>query len=67
MHDRDGRPITEGDLVNVPCVVKSYCGGTDYCNVTVETVEKMFPSEHKSCFSLNSRQVVKSGDCEDAG
>lgn len=58
-HDREGNLLSEGDIVMVPAVVKSVSTGTDYCNVSLETVESMYPGEHKSAMSLNAKQVVK--------
>ena len=61
-HDRDGALIGEGDLVYVPCFVKNVCTGEDYCNVSLETVERMYPGEYRSAITLNARQVIKATD-----
>lgn len=58
-HDRDGNTLEAGDFVNVPCVVKMVSTGEEYCNVTLETQESMYPGDNKSGMSLNAKQVVK--------
>lgn len=58
-HDRDGNPLNAGDLVTVQAVVKAVQVGDEYCNVTLETVEVMYPSENKSTLTLNAKQVVR--------
>jgi len=58
-HDKNGQVIEVGDEVMVPAVVKQVMTGEDYCNVTLETTEPMYPGEHKSGMTLNARQVVK--------
>lgn len=59
MHDKNGKPLTDGDKVTLTCVIRSCTGGPDYCNIMVETVEPMFPGEHKTSISLNAKQVEK--------
>lgn len=58
-HDKNGNLIEVGDLVNIPCVVKSIYQGEEYCNVTLETTEKMYPSMTPTGITLNSKQVEK--------
>lgn len=58
-HDKNGKLLEVGDLVHVPAVVTSISMGTDYCNVSLETVEPMFPGVQKSAMALNAKQVVK--------
>lgn len=58
-HDKNGEPLVEGDLVMIPAVIKGISTGTDYCNLSLETVEPMFPGEHKTGISLNAKQVLK--------
>ena len=59
MHDRNGQPLNVGDRVLIPGVITRAQTGTDFCNITVETDEKMFPGEYKSEISLNAKQVEK--------
>lgn len=61
-HDRNSRPLKVGDVVNVPCQVTQLQEGTEYCNVTVQTLEPMFPSTSPSTITLNSRQVELPGE-----
>ena len=58
-HDLRDSPISVGDRVNVPCIVKAIQTGTDYCNVTLETTEKMFPGDSPSTISLNAKQTER--------
>jgi hypothetical protein len=60
-HDRDGAPLKVGDEVTIPAVVTSISPGADYCNLSVETVEPMFPGDSKTTVTLNAKQVVKPG------
>lgn len=60
-HDKNGQAINVGDRVNVACVVKDVQAGADYCNLSVETVEKMHPGEYTTTITLNTRQVEVSG------
>lgn len=56
-HDRNGRVVVEGDIVNIPCRVKSVQAGIEYCNVTVETLDPMPPYSVPNTITLNTRQV----------
>jgi hypothetical protein len=58
-HDKNGKQLEAGDLVTVEAKVTSVQPGEDYCNVTVETVEPMFPGDNKSTITLNTKQVAK--------
>lgn len=68
-HDKNGRVLTEGDLVNVPARVKRIHEGDEYCNVEIETVEPMYPGDSKSNLTLNTKQVelVEKATVETAG
>lgn len=59
MHDKDGRPLEVGDVVHVPCRIKELGHGADYCNVTLETEERMHPGPNTTTITLNARQVIK--------
>lgn len=61
MHDKNGLPLAKGDRCTVECTVREgYQTENDgYCNVQLETVEPMHPTQNKSAITLNSRQVVK--------
>jgi hypothetical protein len=58
-HDKNGALISEGDKVLVRCTVKSVTPGEEYCNVTLETVEPMYPSTNKDTIVLNAKQVER--------
>lgn len=58
-HDIDGREIKAGDRVTIECIVRTVSTGLEYCNVTMDTVEPMFPGEHKTCYTANAKQVRK--------
>jgi hypothetical protein len=58
-HDRDGKVLSIGDYVYVPCVVTMIATVEEHCNVTLETVEPMYPGDYKTTITLNSKQVEK--------
>lgn len=61
-NDKNGALVKVGDTVIVPCVITSITEGTEYCNVTMETVEPMYPGDSKNTIVLNAKQVEKTGD-----
>lgn len=61
-HDTNGNKLSVGDLVYVPCVVKAVDATEEYCNVTLETAEPMYPSVYPSTIVLNSKQTVYMGE-----
>ena len=58
-HDISGQPLREGDEVLIRARVVRIDSGDNYCNVSLETVQPMYPGEHKSAITLNTRQVEK--------
>jgi hypothetical protein len=58
-HDLLGKLLEVGDTVTMACTVTQIYTGTDYCNVTLETVEKMFPGEHRTTITVNGKQVCR--------
>lgn len=58
-HDKNGVLLQVGDRVIIPAVVKSITMSEEFCNVTLETVEPMFPSDRHDTVTLNAKQVVK--------
>ena len=58
-HDRRGQLIEEGDIVHIPARVVRVHEGTDYCNLTLETIEPMHPGVLHTSISLNAKQVEK--------
>jgi hypothetical protein len=56
-HDRNGKLLTVGDQVTICAMIKTIHQGEEYCNVMVETAERMYPSIAKTDIALNSRQV----------
>ena len=58
-HDKNGNVLAAGDEVIVRAKVTQVHTGEEYCNLTVETVEPMFPGDVKSTLTLNTKQVEK--------
>lgn len=58
-HDRSGNVLEVGDKISIGATVKSITTGEEYCNVTVETDEAMFPGTYKTAITLNAKQVDK--------
>ena len=56
-HDKLFMRLQEGDIVIVECKVVKILEGDEFCNVTLDTVEPMHPSQSRTTISLNSRQV----------
>lgn len=59
MHDKNGKLLAVGDRVKVDCVISNTSSTDDYCNITLLTVEPMYPGNDKSCITLNAKQVEK--------
>jgi len=57
-HDINGTLLEEGDNVVIEATITSINQGEEYCNVTMETDEVMFPSENKTTIVLNAKQVT---------
>lgn len=57
MHDKNGKPLKEGDLVSVLFKIRSVSADQDYCNITIDTVEVMPGDGTTSCLTLNAKQV----------
>jgi hypothetical protein len=66
MHDKNGKLLNIGDKVIVECVVENtYATENDgFCNITVKTVEPMFPTEHPTTITFNSKQVISQEESE---
>lgn len=58
-HDKNGAPLSVGDRVNIKAVITSTSEGEEYCNLSLETEEVMFPGNNKTVLSLNAKQVVR--------
>lgn len=56
-HDKNGHQLGVGDLVLVPCYVVQVHSTQDHCNLSLETVEPMYPGTFKTDITLNTRQV----------
>lgn len=59
MHDKFGHALKPGDDVLIHAKVTECHEGDNYCNVTLETEEVMFPGDAKSTVNLNAKQVMK--------
>ena len=58
-HDRDGKLLEVGDKVTVEFEVTEVHPNEEYCNVTLLTVEPMFPEDRRDSYTMNTKQVVK--------
>lgn len=58
-HDKHGTALSVGDVVSINAKITAIHEGDEYCNLSLETMEPMFPSNNKSALSLNAKQVVK--------
>lgn len=56
-HDRKNKAIQIGDVVMVPAIVTGVDKHEDFINLALETIETMYPGEHKTPLLLNCRQV----------
>lgn len=63
MHDALGRPLTVGDRVLIPCLVKRTDATEEYCNVSVESVLGRRPDGNKETFSaINTAVLLRAND-----
>lgn len=60
-HDRDGKLLQVGDLVDVPCIVKEIHATEEFCNATLEIVQPMFPGNNRTTIVVNTKQSLKQG------
>lgn len=58
-HDKFGIELKPGDMVMIQATVLSVQPGEEFCNVSLETVEPMYPGTHKTAITANAKQVVK--------
>lgn len=58
-HDKNGAELKVGDRVTVEFTVESISPGTDYCNVTLKSVEGRKPDGMKECLTGNAGVCVK--------
>jgi hypothetical protein len=58
-HDKNGNTLQPGDRVIVKATVMRVDPAEEYCNVSLETEEPMYPGDYKSPIILNARQVEK--------
>ena len=58
-HDIKGDILKVGDIVNLQCKVKEIHNTEEFCNATLETILPMFPGEHKTVVTINTKQVKK--------
>lgn len=59
MHDKNGTPLSVGNRVTLECVILETTSSDDFCNLKIETVEPMHPSDRRDSQWVNARQVVK--------
>lgn len=59
MHDKNGTPLKEGDIVLVPFKVQNLYPGDEYCNCSLESVFGRRPDGSKETVSsVNTGTVV---------
>jgi len=58
-HDKNGKLVENGARVRVDFIVTNVyqTEGDGYCNASLETVEPMFPGQHKTSLTVNTKQV----------
>lgn len=56
-HDIDGSEFHVGDIVQVECKITEIHMTEEYCNISLETIQKMYPSENRTNLVLNGKQV----------
>ena len=61
-HDKNNNVLAVGDSVIIRAKITSIQMGEEYCNLSAETDEKMYPGENKSTMTLNAKQVEKVGE-----
>lgn len=59
-HDKNGNLLEVGDDVIIRAKVTQVHTGEEYCNLSLESVEPMYPGDSKNQFTLNTKQVEKS-------
>lgn len=57
-HDVNGTPLEVGDSVVLEGVITQIQPGEEYCNLTFETDEPMYPGNSKSAVVVNAKQVT---------
>jgi hypothetical protein len=57
-HDMNGNLLKPGDRVSMWFDVKVVQTGDEYCNLTLESVEPMYPGNSKTGLSVNAKQVA---------
>lgn len=60
-HDTAGNRLEVGDRVSIACRVKQIFTTEEYCNLTLETIELMYPGNERTMLTLNAKQVTKQG------
>jgi flavin reductase (DIM6/NTAB) family NADH-FMN oxidoreductase RutF len=66
-HDRKGNLLNVGDHVIIEATVTHVHTGEEYCNLTLETIEPMYPDNSPSTLSLNAKQVTRTGANDEEG
>ncbi len=59
MHDKNDKELAVGDVVTVKFRILRIESSPEYCNISTETVEPMYPGPHKTSVYFNAKQVEK--------
>lgn len=65
MHDANGKPLKEGDVVFIPAKITSLSVGEDYCNVSLASVYGRRPDGAKETFGAINTGVLLRARPED--
>ena len=57
-HDKNGRVVSVGDRVMILATIKEIHLTEEFCNLTLVTLEPMFPTNQPSTMVLNAKQVI---------
>ncbi len=62
-HDKNGVELKTGDVVTMEFVVKDVYPNVEYCSITLESVEPLYPGDVKTTLmSVNTKQIVKKAE-----
>lgn len=59
-HDRNGKILEVGDIVNIPCKIKQIHLAEDYCNYDLEYLYPFIDGQRQLTSFVNTKQLEKS-------